>query len=179
MRSLAILCALAGVAHADGAYLSENVGGVQPGDEARGLPTGDEAEAHIGVRMGAWALELQFITALFNAEETTEQQTSLFAVGLGVRYIQPVSKHWAMYLRGRAMRGWGGDSLDGYVGNGLGAGAGIQLVGHARMFGIIPIAGSLFLDAGDDFYRLHGPAGDSIDITLPAVSLGWALGTDF
>jgi len=178
MRSLAILCALAGAAHADGAYITENIGPVRPGDQASDLPSGVQAEVHLGVRMGYWALELQFIADNFEPYPGSPETATMFAVGLGARYVQPITRHFSLYLRGRASRGWGGDALAGYAGNGLGAGAGIQLVGHITL-GKIPIAGGLFVDAGEDFYRLHGVMGDSIDTTLPVLSLGWALGTDF
>jgi hypothetical protein len=180
MRWVMLVCALASTARADGAYFSESAGGVAPGDQgAAVLPrSGAQAEIHLGVRMGNWGVELQLITDNFEPYAGSPQTANLFAVGLGARYVQPISRHFSMYLRGRAMRGWAGDALDGYAGNGLGVGAGFQLEGHTKL-GRLPIAGALLFEADEDFYRFHDAYEPSLDTTLSALEFGIALGTDF
>jgi len=151
---------LASAAHADGAYFTDSGGPVAGG--------GAQSELHVGVRLGDWGLELQYIV-----DGLESSANSFTALALGVRYVQPVSQHFSMYLRGRAMRGVG----DGFAGNGLGGGAGLQLAGHTHL-GHCPIVGALFVEADEDFYRFQG-AYDTVDTTISALAFGIALGTDF
>jgi hypothetical protein len=184
---LTFSCAFASSAHADSIYVSESAGAVRPGDQAVGmLSSGEQAEFHFGVQLGHWGIELELIDAWLEAN-TLQQTVELTAVGLGTRYVQPMSRHWSMYLHGRVMRGW--TDFSDFSGNGFGGGAGVQLEGHARI-GQCSFEAALFVEADEDFYRLRTifegaeqvtvhRAQPDLDVTMSALALGVALGGDF
>jgi hypothetical protein len=189
MRVFVVMCtcALASTAHADGAYVSESAGGARPGYQAVGVwSSGVQTEFHFGVQLGHWSVELNLIDDWLGAS-ALQQTIDFTAVGLGTRYVQPVSRHVSIYLRGRVMRGW--TDFSDYSGNGLGGGAGIQLEGHTRI-GHASFEAALFLEADEDFYRLAGlfegvdqmsvhRIQPDLDLTMSSLAAGLALGGDF
>lgn len=184
------LVALCSTARADGFYFSESIGGTRVHDELGAYVGGSATRADIGfgMRRGHWAVQLDILGDMQSgntSETTSSQPPDVTSVGISVKYIQPLSKHFEVYVRGRSMHGWGDNRLGGYAGNGLGAGAGLQLKGKLRW-----VTGALFVDASSDFYRLHdeGAAADvvvnyrlppAIDAQLASITFGWAFGTDF
>jgi hypothetical protein len=183
------LVGLCSTARADGFYFSESVGGTRVHDELGAYVGGSATRADIafGMRRGHWAVQLDIVGDLQSGttETSSSEAPDVTSVGVSVKYIQPLPAHFEVYVRGRSMHGWGDNRLGGYAGNGLGAGAGIQLKGKLRW-----VTGALFLDASTDFYRLHddGAAADvvatyhlppAIDAQLASFTFGWAFGTDF
>lgn len=120
--------------------------------------------------------------------------TSLTTYGLDLKYLQPVSEHIEIYLRGSISHGVMSGQLDGYGGRGLGVGAGVQLKGKVPAIGFLwwplfftgwgpKVTAAVFVDDGYDFYRLHPgdrlEAGPAIDAQLSHLTLGFAVGSDF
>jgi hypothetical protein len=191
MRRLVLLALLATTttAHADGFYFTEGLGGTQVKDQlSRIIPDAARIRISAGERVGAWALEAWLAGTL--ADPNIEE---LDTYGIDVKYLQPVTTHLELYVRGSASIGQGFfGQLDGFSGRGLGFGAGIALRGKVSPWGLLwsplfflvrsgpKITGALWLDDGYEFYRLHSATKPyTIDAQLTHITFGFALGSDF
>lgn len=204
-RVLAIVvavCAAAGTAAADGYYFTESIGGTDVRDEL-GETFGSAARLRISLGMRRKNIAVEAWAGAYIGEDTRADNVerevytpppSLAVYGIDVKYLQPVSRHLEVYLRGGASfaRLESGDADLG--GRGLGVGAGVQLKGKVRALGFLAwpffflklgpkVTGALWLDTSYDFYRLH-PGGrlsatPATDAKLTSLSLGFALGSDF
>lgn len=204
--AVAAVCSLTAAASADGYYAGEAYGGTHVGDEL-GSHVKDGAlrvQLTVGARRGAWALEAFSAFDLnlgfddrqgnYGWAGTPDPRTSVAAVGMNLKYIAPLSRHFDLYVKGSASEGFlSGGGFDNWSGRGLGMGAGVSLHGKVSVLGLLAwpllfinkgpkMNASLYLDDGYDFYRfhengdLHGP---SIDGTLSHISMGFTFGSDF
>ncbi|HUJ57092.1 MAG TPA: hypothetical protein VLX92_01305 [Kofleriaceae bacterium] len=183
-------------ARADGYYFTESLGGTRVHDElSRFTRSGASFRIALGMREGHWALEGwlggldSYTTAL---DDASYWSGSLLMYGADVKYLQPVSRHFQLYVRGRVSAAQTHLFDDDYAGRGLGIAAGIQLEGKGSVLGLLAwplffffhkgpqMTGALWLEDGYDFYRLHGPAGrPAVDAAMTTISGGFAVGTDF
>jgi hypothetical protein len=189
----AVVLASAGPAVADGFYLTEGFGGTKIGDEL-----GEHARGGMRLRLSAgarvakrWAVE-GWIAAMIPSVGLLDGRTpSLTTYGLDVKYINPITEHFDLYLRGTISRGQlSAPVWDGYDGRGLGAGAGISAKGKVRALGFLfwplfftgigpKVTAAVYLDSGYEFYRLHRRGDASIDAQVTTMTLGFAVGSDF
>jgi hypothetical protein len=197
--ALGVLVAVSvvGTARADGFYFTESIGGTHVKDELGAYMSG-AVRVHVGLGMRRQNLALELWAGGDMNMATQDQYTGdppmdLFEYGLDLKYLQPLSRHFEVYLRGSASVGqMEGGALDGYRGRGLGMGAGIQIKGKVSAWGLLfwplffipslpgpKLTGALYLDDGYDFYRLHGDAPVAVDAQLTHITFGYALGTDF
>jgi hypothetical protein len=195
---------VAGSAHparGDGAYVDESFGVAIPHGKLAGV-LGNPLHLRFGVgmRFGALAIEPWFLS---------DQQTSrvhafrgllggdpapgsadLTSLGIDLKYIVRLDHHLEAYVRGGPLAADANGVLAGYAGRGLGAGGGVQLSGRVRALGFLwsplfflkrgpLVTGSLFLDAGYDFYFLRSQVGDPLDVRIGHVSVGFAVGSAF
>lgn len=186
-------------AAADGVYFSEAFGGTHIKDELGARMSGAfRMRFAAGVRRAAWAVEGWLGGDIATTERPREDRflpSSLFEMGLDVKYLRPVADHVEVYLRGGiAYAEMSGQGLDGYSGRGLGAGAGVQVKGKIPALGFLwwplfftdlgpKVTASLFLDDGFEFYRLHA-GGDlratpAVDAQLTHITMGFSIGSDF
>lgn len=212
LLSLLVVCVLAAPAAADGAYVIQSVGGADVKDQLGERVDGAaRLRLGIGVRRGAWAAELWGGLLLGSGtaaradacvdcrpdggvDHHTHATMFLGAYGLDLKYLQPLSRHVDVYLRGSASAMGGHVAGDDYGGRGLGVGAGVQLKGKVRALGFLwwplfftgigpKVTAAVWADTGYDFYRLHPggrlAAGPTIDAQLTSMSMGFAVGTDF
>jgi hypothetical protein len=123
----------------------------------------------------------------YTAPPSDSGSTDFFAWGMDVKYLQPVSKHVEVYLRGGLSKGYA-DGIDA-SGRGLGIGAGAQVKGKVPALGLLfwpffftnfgpKMTGALYVDTSYEFYRLHGPR-RTTDAQLSHLTLGFAFGSDF
>jgi len=222
----ALVCALAAPAAADGIYLTESFGGADVKDQLGERVTSvGRLRLSVGYRRGRWAAELWGGVYLGMSERSTwdagaaetgtaeaaltcndcpshpedhaSSSTWFGGYGLDLKYLQPLSRHVELYLRGGASRLRGSVQGDPYGGRGLGLGAGAQLKGKVSALGFLfwplffsgigpKVTGALWVDAGHDFHRLHrgsrmdgGSTGPTIDAQMSMLSFGVAFGTDF
>jgi hypothetical protein len=193
---VAALCASTGTAAADGLYLTEGFGGLTIGDElgehTRGGP---RVRLAVGAKVASrWSVE-GWIAGMLPASGLESGRgtgsrldgSPLTTYGLDVKYANPISDHFDLYLRGTISRGtFGAD----YAGRGLGGGAGIQVKGKVRALGFLfwplffakvgpKVTGALFIDSGYEFYRLHSRGARSIDAQVTSMTFGFAVGSDF
>jgi hypothetical protein len=186
-----VLASAASTASADGFYYSEGFGGTRVHDELSAFtPDAFRIRVALGMRRHQWAYEAWFAGNVAN-DTYDDQQPSLLTGGVDLKYIQPVSRHLEVYLRGSAMvGGLDGADLNAFEGRGLGVGAGIQLKGKGSVLGLLwwplfftnvgpKMTAALWLDSGYEFYRLHGDKPTAIDAQLSTLTLGFALGSDF
>jgi hypothetical protein len=209
----ALMAVPATPASADGIYFTESFGGANIKDElGERIDSAFKLRVSVGVRRRRWAVEL------WGGGYLAEQQgpgslgkpgcagcegrdyyaystASLGAYGLDLKYIETLSRHFEVYLRGGPSAAIvDGAGLDGYAGRGLGFGAGAQLKGKVRALGFLwwplfftgvgpKVTASLWADAGYDFYRLHRggklEAVPAIDAKVTSMSIGFAVGSDF
>ncbi len=202
---LILLCAMAGSATADGFYFSESVGGTRVKDElAAHVDDGMRVRLALGIRRRQWAIEGWVAGMIPDGSadpQTTRpggsdrpdlgyiEPTSLTTFGFDLKYLQPVSRHLEVYLRGSMSRGEMSGTLENFGGRGLGVGAGIQLKGKIPALGFLwfplffsnlgpKITAALILDTGYEFYRLHGDRPTAIDAQLSHMTFGFAVGSD-
>jgi hypothetical protein len=176
-------------AWADGWYYSLGLGGTRVHDELSAYtPDAFRLREALGMRRGQWAYEVWFAGNFSN--DLSASQPDLISGGVDLKYIQPLSRHLEVYLRGGAMVGSADNKLDGWEGRGLGVGAGIQLKGKGSVLGLLwwplffchvgpKMTAALWLDSGYEFYRLHGDKPTAIDAQLSTLTAGVAVGTDF
>lgn len=203
MRLLVLACLLAAAApaRADGFYFFENFGGSDVKSElGEHMSSAFSVKIGVGMRSGAWAVEPYF-GAHVNVPGAPYEEGALDGLGIAgvdLKYIQPLSKHVEVYLRGGLAYGWidqgRGTPLHGYAGRGMLGGAGIQLKGKVRVLGFLAwplfflkigpkVTASVWLDSSYSFYRLH-PGGEldatpAIDSKFTTLSGGFAIGSDF
>jgi hypothetical protein len=186
-----VLAATVSTASADGFYYSEGFGGTRIHDELSAFtPDAFRIRVALGMRRREWAYEAWFAGNLSN-EVYGDEQPNLITGGVDLKYIQPVSRHLEVYLRGSAMvGGLEGADLDAFSGRGLGVGAGVQLEGKGSILGLLwwplfftnvgpKMTAALWLDSGYEFYRLHGDRPTAIDAQLSTLTFGLAVGSDF
>jgi hypothetical protein len=187
------LCVATSVASADGYYFTEAFGGTSVKDDLSAyMPSAGHFRGAVGRRRGHWATEL-FVQIHLNTElgDSQNYPPDLATGGLALKYIEPISPHLEMYLRGTATFGSLDESLEGYSGRGLGFGAGLQYKGRGSVWGLLcyplfwlvqsgpKMTGALYIEDGYEYYRLHGPHGGVIDAQLTHITVGFAVGTDF
>jgi Outer membrane protein beta-barrel domain len=205
-----VVCALAAPAAADGVYVTQSMGGADVKDElGERIDSAGRFRLGLGVRRGAWAAELwgglllgsghaARVDACVDCRPGDDYHTHstmfLGAYGLDLKYLQPLSRHVDVYLRGGVSAMRGHVAGDDYGGRGLGVGAGVQLKGKVRALGLLwwplfftgigpKVTAAIWADTGYDFYRLHPggrlQAGPTIDAQLTSMSMGFSVGTDF
>ena len=189
----ALLAASATSAAADGFYFTEGFGGTRIGDElGEHAGGGMRLRISLGARLAArWAVE-GWVAGMIPASSYLDSSTpSLTTYGLDLKYINPITEHVDLYLRGTISRGQlSAPVWDGYAGRGLGAGAGISAKGKVRALGFLfwplfftkvgpKVTAAVFLDSGYEFYRLHREGNASLDAQVSNLTLGFAVGSDF
>ncbi|HET9992360.1 MAG TPA: hypothetical protein VFQ65_27700 [Kofleriaceae bacterium] len=205
MRSFVILGVVlaasivtANVAAADGFYYSEGFGATHVKDEYAAYTDANlfRFRFALGMRSGAWAYEgAVAVNAPVDPYETVDgaysQSSTLGDLEFTVKYLQPLSRHLELYVRGTAGYGWADGNLHDFSGRSLGVGAGIQLKGRGSVAGLLfwplfflvksgpMMTAGLYLDDGYDFFRLHGPPPTAVDAQLTHLTMGVAVGTDF
>ena len=196
--TIVALAALSTTARADGFYYSESVGAGHVKDELAAYMPDAFARIRIalGLRMQQWALELYLAGNLDGNDRVIEggAPPGLISYGMDLKYLQPLSEHFSVYLRGSLGRGILEGVPGDYRGRTAGLGAGIQLKGKVRALGFLwwplfftgigpKVTAGLFLDDGYDFYRLHEHGdfehGKAIDAKVSYMSLGFSVGSDF
>lgn len=203
----AVMAVPATPASADGIYFTESFGGANIKDElGERIDSAVKFRVSVGVRRRRWAVELWGGGYLAEKQVPgcelcdrpdyyTYETAGLGAYGLDLKYIEPLSRHFEVYLRGGPSAAVvDGAGLDGYAGRGLGFGAGAQLKGKVRALGFLwwplfftgvgpKVTASLWADAGYDFYRLHRggklEAVPAIDAKVTSMTIGFAVGSDF
>jgi hypothetical protein len=190
MRALVLLLAtsIAAPAAADGLYFTESFGASDIDGELEQHFHGPfRVRAGLGMRRGAWAFEL-FAGAMMPATTPPRPQGSalepepadaLVSYGLDVKYLQPVTRYFELYLRGRVAGAHMQGELEGYLGRGLGGGAGAQLRGRRRTRWGWHIGGGGFVDLGYERYRLYGDGAPALDAKITSITFGFAVGSDF
>ena len=192
-----VVCATATHALADGVYFGESFGGTSIKDELGERMSGAfHLRVAGGVRRGSWALEAWMGGDIATTERPHQDfmPSALMEYGLDAKFLQPVSDHVEIYLRGGISHGEMAGQLEGYGGRGLGVGAGVQLKGKVPAIGFLfwplfftgwgpKVTAAVFADDGYDFYRLH-KGGDlratpAIDAQLSHLTVGFAIGSDF
>jgi hypothetical protein len=189
VRTLLVLCLLVHAASADGYYFTEGVGGADIHDQVgQVLPSAFRVRISVGERTGPWAVEAWFAGLMSN---DLLSRTELDTYGVDLKYVQPMSRHLEVYVRGTMSGASGQGALEGMSGRGLGFGAGIAVKGKVSPWGLLwtplfwlvrtgpKITGSLWLDDGYEFYRLHGDRPYTLDAQVSHITLGFGLGSDF
>jgi hypothetical protein len=203
MRSFVILGVVLamsiGTASADGFYYSEGFGATHVKDEYAAYTDANlfRFRMALGMRSGSWAYEgAVAINAPVDpyyddAGVRGATASTLGDVEFTVKYLQPLSRHLELYVRGTAGYGWADGALNDFSGRSLGVGAGIQLKGRGSVAGLLfwplfflvktgpMMTAGLYLDDGYDFFRLHGPPATAVDAQLTHLTMGVAVGTDF
>jgi hypothetical protein len=206
LRRLAfVAAATAAVAHArpaaaDGFYFFEGLGVSHYRDDLADHigDTGLNIRGGIGWRLGHIAIE-GFARAEIGplvAHTTTAERSStpiadgpdggLGIVGLDIKVLQPLSKHWTAYARAGLSKMM---TDDGYAGRGVGATAGIQVAGKVPALGFLwaplfffnkgpKVHAALWLEASTSFHRLHGD-GPTVDARIDGWTFGFSVGQDF
>ena len=203
MRALLALTALAAAApaRADGAYVDESFGVASAHGKLAGV-LGNPLHLRfaVGMRIGAFAIEPWFLSDLQTSRvgafkgivggAPAPGSADLTSLGIDLKYIVPLDDHLAAYARGGPLAADANGALAGYAGRGLGFAGGVQLTGQVRALGFLwsplfflkrgpMVTGSLFLDAGYDFYFLRAHAGEPINARLGHVNVGFAIGSAF
>ncbi len=198
---VASVIAVAAPARADGVFFEESFGVAN----ARGpLASTVAAPLHlrvgIGMRIGDFALE-PWVVADQQLDRVHAWKgvvggdpkpgaADLEAYGLDAKYIVALDHRFSVFARTGPLAADGNGALMGYTGRGFGFAGGAQITGRVRALGFlfsplffVPkgpfVTGSLFLDAGYDFYWLRGPGGDAITAHVGHVSVGFGVGSDF
>lgn len=200
VRSFVILGVVlaASVASADGFYYSEGLGTTHVKDDYAAYTPANLFRLRIalGARRGAWAYEgAVAVNAPVDPYGAYPRAggvaSTLGDLELTVKYLQPLSRHLELYVRGTAGYGWADGNLSEFSGRSLGMGAGIQLEGRGSVAGLLfwplfflvhtgpMMTAGLYLDDGYDFFRLHGPPPTAVDAQLTHLTMGVAVGTDF
>jgi len=101
------------VAHADGYYYTESVGGTHIKDQlGQRADSAVRIRLSLGMRQGSWAIEAWVAGDLANKpipvsdrwEPGHGGQASLVQYGVDVKYLQPIADHLELYLRGGLSR---------------------------------------------------------------------------
>jgi hypothetical protein len=207
LRLLAVFAAIAIVTAAaparadDGAYVDESFGVASAhGKLARVLGDPLHLRFAVGMRLGSFAIEPWFLSDLQTSRvgafkglvggDPAPGSADLTALGIDLKYIQPIDDHLSAYVRGGPLAADANGALAGYTGRGLGVAGGVQLTGQVRALGFLwsplfflkrgpMVTGSLFLDAGYDFYFLRANAGEPINARIGHVNVGFAVGSAF
>jgi hypothetical protein len=197
----AIAVTSSGAARADGAYIDESFGVASTQGRLAGM-LGNPMHLRLGVgmRLGDFAIEPWLLSDLQTDRigafkglvggDPAVGSADLNAMGIDLKYIVPIDPHLDVFVRGGPLTADGNGSLTGYAGRGLGFGGGAQITGKVRALGFLwsplfflkrgpLVTGSLFLDAGYDFYFLRMPGGAPIDTRVGHVSIGFAVGSAF
>lgn len=154
----------------------------------------------IGMRLGHFAIEPWFLSDLQTDRvgafkglvggEPAPGSADLTSMGIDLKYIAPLDRHLDVFVRGGPLTADANGAIAGYAGRGVGFGAGAQLTGKVRALGFLwsplfflkrgpMVTGSLFLDAGYDFYFLRSDRAPAINARVGHVSLGFAVGAAF
>ena len=181
------ILAILAVSHpvlADGAYVSESLGGANyDGDLARFGSGAPRVQLAGGYVHGPWAVELSvtglvpdlFFIDCYGAEcaAAAAPALSMTVVGLDVRHAwRVIYSTWTnkigldFVLHGGPRTYVADDALAGYRGFGIGGGAAFDL--NLKVF-------SMFVDFSTDLVELHGD-GDTYLGRLPSVMVGGRLG---
>ncbi len=184
-----------------GAYVAESFGVASShGTLGRMLGSPLHLRFGVGLRLGHWAVEPWFLSDLQTDRvgaflgrvggDPAAGSADLPSMGIDVKYIEPIDRHLEVFVRGGPLTAEANGAMAGYAGRGLGFGAGAQLTGKVRALGFLwsplfflkrgpLVTGSLFLDAGYDFYFLRGDGAPAINSRVGHVSLGFAVGSAF
>jgi hypothetical protein len=198
---IALIAAIGGTAHADGAYVTESFG-VATGRGVLAGMLGNPLHLRVGLgmRLGNVAVEPWILSDLQTDRmgafkgivggEPVPGSADINAMGLDAKYIIPLDRHLEVFVRGGPLVAEGNGALAGYRGRGLGVAGGAQLTGQVRALGFLwsplfflkrgpMVTGALLLDAGYDAYFLRRSGGVPIDARVGHVSVGFAVGSAF
>jgi hypothetical protein len=185
----------------DGAYVTESFGVASAhGGFAGMLGTPLHLRLAIGMRLGHFALEPWILSDMqVDREGATlgivggdprPGAADVNSMGLDAKYIVDLHPHVALFARGGPLVSDGTGALSGYHGRGIGVAAGAQLTGKVRALGFLwaplfflkrgpMVTGSLFVDAGYDFYFLRMSGAPAVDARVGHISLGFAVSSAF
>lgn len=184
-----------------GAYVDESFGVASTHGKLAGV-LGDPLHLRfaVGMRLGSFAIEPWFLSDLQTSRvgafrglvggDPAPGSADLTSLGIDLKYIQTIDEHLSAYVRGGPLAADANGALAGYAGRGLGFAGGVQVTGQVRALGFLwsplfflkrgpMVTGSLFLDAGYDFYFLRAHAGEPINARIGHVSIGFAVGSAF
>ena len=201
LTALALVCALARMAHADGYYYSESLGfATARGQDVEPLAASLRTRAGLGYRWGALSVEPWVSADLTFAREGATLElfggspqmgkADLEGGGLDIKLTEPIGDGFQLYTRAGPRYAAANGALDAYSGWGFGAGTGLALVGRVRALGFLwaplffttkgpRVLAALYVDEGVDIYALHAPRMAAVTAPVLATSLGFAVGTDF
>ena len=196
---------LAGTARADGIYFKESFGvGRGRGDLEPIVGNAMHTRLGVGARLRWFAIEPWLGSDLQTSRdgafkglvggEPSEGRADLAQYGIDLKAIAALHQTADIvvesYVRGGASLAGGNGALDGYRGEGLGIGAGIQLRGRVRALGFLwaplflvkrgpRVTGALFFDQGYDFVWLRHRDAMPVTARVGSVSVGFAIGSAF
>lgn len=195
------MIAVAAPARADGLFFEESFGVANARGPLAGIVASPlHLRVGIGMRIGDIAVEPWVVsdqqmdrTGAWKGLVGGDPQpgaADLEAYGLDAKYIVALDERFSVFARGGPFAADANGALMGYSGRGLGIAGGAQITGKVRALGFLfsplfftkrgpLVTGSLFLDAGYDFYWLHGPSGDTITARVGHVSVGFGVGSAF
>ncbi|HEY0189567.1 MAG TPA: hypothetical protein VGC42_00500 [Kofleriaceae bacterium] len=184
-----------------GAYVEESFGvATSRGPLGRMLGSPLHVRVGLGMRLGHFAIEPWFLSDMQTDRvgafrgliggDPAAGSSDLSALGIDLKYIVPIDKHLEVFVRGGPLSADANGAMAGYAGRGFGFGGGAQLTGKVRALGFLwsplfflkrgpMVTGSLFLDAGYDFYFLRADDAPAINSRVGHVSLGFAIGSAF
>ena len=195
----------AGTARADGIYFKESFGVGRAAGALEPL-VGNAMHTRLGVgaRLGWVAIEPWLGSDLqtsrdgafkgFVGGEPAEGRADLAQYGIDLKAVAQLHHTEDVvvesYVRAGASLASGNGALDGYRGEGLGVGAGIQLRGRVRALGFLwaplffvkrgpKVTGALFIDQGYEFVWLRHRDAMPVTAHVGSVSVGFAIGTAF
>lgn len=186
---------------ATGAYVAESFGvATSRGTLGRMLGSPLHVRFGVGMRLGRLAIEPWFLSDLQTDRvgafkglvggDPAAGSADLTSMGIDLKYIVPIDRHLEVFVRGGPLTADANGAMAGYAGRGFGFGGGAQLTGKVRALGFLwsplfflkrgpLVTGSLFLDAGYDFYFLRSGDAPAINSRVGHVSLGFAVGSAF
>jgi hypothetical protein len=203
--SLVAVVLFTGAARADGIYFKESFGvGRARGALAPLVGNALHTRLGVGARLGWVAIEPWLGTDLQTEREgafkglvggePAEGLADLAQYGIDLKAIaslhQTADVVVESYVRGGASLAGGTGALDGYSGEGLGIGAGMQLRGRVRALGFLwaplffakrgpKLTGALFIDQGYEFVWLRHRDAMPVTARVGSISVGFAVGSAF
>jgi hypothetical protein len=205
MRAQLVLATLltTSVAHADGVYFAESFGvGKARGALEPTVGNALQSQLALGARVDWLAVEAFIGSNMqtdregafkgFAGGEPAEGRADLGSYGFSLVANAPLYRTSTEMLEGYVRVGpsiiSGTGALADYHGAGLGASAGIRIIGRVRALGFLwaplffvkkgpKVTGSIFLDQGWDFVRLERENMPVINARIGHVTVGFSIGT--
>lgn len=191
--------ATASDAQADGWFFSEGFGTSEVGGELGEVMDGTaNVRIALGRRFGKWAIEGFMMANMMDGQAGLLEGGFHAATGYGLsaRYMFPVSERTELYLRGGLHKirmdievndPWADDEFSGRA---FHFGAGAMIKGKVPVLGLLALpllftnygpkmTGALWVEANQQFTRLHNINYDSIDASISSLTVGFSVGSDF